>query len=112
MPSTWHDSANELFKENPELAGHILRDLMGVDLPSQMPLILVPGDFTDRPSRDLACYLTCMPAVFFFGSVRLTVCSHRGGWPGDGSWSQAGGRVRVCRVSARWPGRAVPGGCC
>ncbi len=53
MPSTWHDSANELFKENPELAGHILRDLMGVDLPSQMPLILVPGDFTDRPSRDL-----------------------------------------------------------
>jgi hypothetical protein len=53
MPSLWHDSANELFRENPELAGHILRDLMGVDLPPELPLSLAPGDFTDRPSRDL-----------------------------------------------------------
>lgn len=53
MPSQWHDSANELFRENPQLAGQILRDLMGVDLPPELPLSLAPGDFTDRPSRDL-----------------------------------------------------------
>ena len=53
MPSLWHDSANDLFKENPELAGKILRDLMGVELPPDVPLSLAPSNFIDRPSRDL-----------------------------------------------------------
>ena len=30
---------------------------------------------------------------------------------GGGSWILEGGRVRVCRVSARRPDQAVPGGC-
>jgi hypothetical protein len=53
MPSKWHDSANELFRENPGLAGQILRELMGVDLPAELPLSLAPETFNDRPSRDL-----------------------------------------------------------
>jgi hypothetical protein len=53
MPSKWHDSATELFQENPGLAGQILREFMGVDLPAELPLSLAPATFNDRPSREL-----------------------------------------------------------
>ena len=53
MPSKWHDSASELFQVNPGLAGQILREFMGVDLPAELPLRLAPGTFNDRPSREL-----------------------------------------------------------
>jgi hypothetical protein len=53
MPSSWHDTVNELFKERPELAVEILRDLMGVDLPPGIPANLGPSAFNTRPSNKL-----------------------------------------------------------
>jgi len=53
MPSPWHDTANELFKERPELAVEILRDLMGVDLPPGLPAHLGPSVFNTRASKEL-----------------------------------------------------------
>ena len=44
-------------------------------------------------------------------SVRLTVLPTSWQVPGGGSSILAGGRGRVCRVSARWRGRAASGGC-
>ncbi len=53
MPSPWHDTANELFKERPEFAVEILRDLMGIELPPGIPARLGQPVFNTRPSKEL-----------------------------------------------------------
>jgi len=53
MPSIWHDSGNELFKLDPDLAIRLLR-LVGIDLPPDTHLIPAPTNETDRLlSKDL-----------------------------------------------------------
>jgi hypothetical protein len=52
-------------QENPGLAGQILRELMGVELPAELPLSLAPATFNDRPSRELIA-----DAVIVAGSAR------------------------------------------
>ena len=53
MPSPRHDALIQLFKDRPELAVEILRDLMGVEMPAT-PLVRVEDStFNTRPSGDL-----------------------------------------------------------
>jgi hypothetical protein len=52
MPSAWHDSVTELFRQTPDLAVEILRDLMGVPLPAVIGARVEPPGFNDRPSTD------------------------------------------------------------
>ncbi|MFI6712630.1 hypothetical protein ACIBF7_39745 [Nonomuraea sp. NPDC050478] len=53
MPSPRHDALIQLFKDRPELAVEILRDLKGVEIPTT-PLIRVEDStFNTRPSGDL-----------------------------------------------------------
>lgn len=52
MPSAWHDSATQLFKDNPGLAVEILRDCIGIPLPNSLPARIEPPNFNDRPSFD------------------------------------------------------------
>jgi hypothetical protein len=53
MPGLWHDSGNELFKDDPEFARRLFR-LAGVDLPPDVQLIPAPTNETDRTlSSDL-----------------------------------------------------------
>jgi hypothetical protein len=52
MPSPRHDTINKLFRERPEAAVEILRDLMGVDVPAIASVRLERNDFNDRPSKD------------------------------------------------------------
>jgi hypothetical protein len=47
MPGIWHDSGNELFKDDPEFARRLFR-LAGVDLPPDVQLIPAPTNETDR----------------------------------------------------------------
>jgi hypothetical protein len=53
MPSPRHDTINQLFRERPELAVEILRELKGVNVPDGGPVRLESNDFNDRASRDL-----------------------------------------------------------
>lgn len=53
VPSEWHDAFVRLIKERPKLAPKILREVMGVDLPPDLPARLAPEVFNDRPSVDL-----------------------------------------------------------
>jgi hypothetical protein len=41
-----------LFRERPELAVEVLRELVGVDVPVAAPVRLESNDFNDRPSKD------------------------------------------------------------
>src|SRR6202046_3251881 len=53
MPGIWHDSANELFKDDPEFARRLFR-LAGVELPLDVQFIQAPTSETDRMiSNDL-----------------------------------------------------------
>ena len=52
MPSPRHDTINRLFRERPELAVEVLRELVGVDVPLAGPVRLESNDFNDRPSKD------------------------------------------------------------
>ena len=52
MPSPRHDTINRLFRERPELAVEVLRDLVDVDVPLTGPVRLESNDFNDRPSKD------------------------------------------------------------
>jgi hypothetical protein len=53
MPGIWHDSANELFKDDPEFARRLFR-LAGVELPLDVEFIQAPTNETDRTlSNDL-----------------------------------------------------------
>jgi hypothetical protein len=52
MPSPRHDTANRLFRDHPELAVEILRELVGVEVPVVAPVRLESNDFNDRPSKD------------------------------------------------------------
>jgi len=53
MPGLWHDSGNELFKDDPEFASRLFR-LVGVDLPPDVQLTPAPTNETDRTlSSDL-----------------------------------------------------------
>jgi hypothetical protein len=47
MPGVWHDSGNELFRDDPEFARRLFR-LAGVDLPPDVQLIPAPTNETDR----------------------------------------------------------------
>ena len=53
MPSPRHDSINQLFRERPEFAVEVLRGLMGVEVPDNVPAQVERNDFNDRPSKDL-----------------------------------------------------------
>ena len=53
MPGLWHDSGNELFKDDPEFARRLFR-LAGVELPPDVQLVPAPTNETDRTlSNDL-----------------------------------------------------------
>src|SRR4051812_21488877 len=52
MPSPRHDAINQLFRDRPELAVEVLRDLKGVEVPAAVPVRLESNDFNDRPSKD------------------------------------------------------------
>ena len=53
MPGLWHDSGNELFKDDPEFARRLFR-LAGVELPLDVQFIQAPTNETDRTlSNDL-----------------------------------------------------------
>jgi hypothetical protein len=52
VPSPRHDTINRLFRERPELAVEVLRELVGVDVPVAGPVRLESNDFNDRPSKD------------------------------------------------------------
>jgi hypothetical protein len=54
MPSLWHDTINKLFKTRPEFGAEILRDLMGVDIPTDQRAVLGPTVFNARLPKDLA----------------------------------------------------------
>jgi hypothetical protein len=51
MPSPWHDTPNDLFKDDVLASAEIIR-LAGVDLPAGMPLRLGPNTFNTRPSKE------------------------------------------------------------
>jgi hypothetical protein len=68
MPSPRHDSINQLFRERPELAVEILRELMDVDVPVDVPVRLEGNDFNDRPSKDFQ-----PDTVITVGSPRASV---------------------------------------
>jgi hypothetical protein len=53
MPSEWHDHTLRFFEEHPAFAGRILRDYMGVNLPTDVEVKVVPGTVNTRPSDDL-----------------------------------------------------------
>jgi hypothetical protein len=52
MPSPRHDAVNQLFRDRPELAVEILRELAGLDVPAAAPVRAESNDFNDRPSKD------------------------------------------------------------
>ena len=53
MPGLWHDSGNELFRDDPDFAGRLVR-LAGVDLLPGVRLVPAPTNETDRMlSNDL-----------------------------------------------------------
>ena len=52
MPSPRYDTINQLFRERPELAVEVLRELVGLDVPEAAPVRLESNDFNDRPSKD------------------------------------------------------------
>lgn len=52
MPSSRHDTINELFRERPEFAVEVLHDLMRVDVPKAGQVEVASNDFNDRPSKD------------------------------------------------------------
>ena len=52
MPSPRHDAVNQLFRDRPELAVEILRELAGLKMPADAPVQLESNDFNDRPSKD------------------------------------------------------------
>jgi hypothetical protein len=69
MPGLWHDSGNELFKDDPEFARRLVR-LAGVNLPPDMLLIPAPTNETDRMlSNDLD-----PDTVLVAGSVKKPTC--------------------------------------
>jgi hypothetical protein len=53
MPSPRHDALVQLFRDRPQLAVEILRDLMGVELPATPLVRLESTSFNTRPSGDL-----------------------------------------------------------
>jgi hypothetical protein len=50
MPSEWHDYTTRFFEEHPALAGRILRDYMGVNLPPDTEMKVVPSTVNTRPT--------------------------------------------------------------
>ncbi|GAB3961723.1 hypothetical protein GCM10029978_014650 [Actinoallomurus acanthiterrae] len=52
MPSPRHDAINALFRERPEFAVEVLRDLIGLEVPDAIPVQVERNDFNDRPSKD------------------------------------------------------------
>ncbi|WP_344981826.1 hypothetical protein, partial [Streptosporangium fragile] len=53
MPSPQHDSLIQLFRDRPQLAVEILRDLLGQDLPATPLIRLESPTFNTRPSDDI-----------------------------------------------------------
>ncbi|GGL09017.1 hypothetical protein [Planomonospora parontospora] len=53
MPSPRHDSLVHLFRDRPQLAVEILRDLLGQDLPATPLVRLETTTFNTRPSDDI-----------------------------------------------------------
>jgi hypothetical protein len=53
MPSSWHDTVNDLIEDDPDFAVEIARDLLGENEVPGMPASLGPNVFNTRPSRDL-----------------------------------------------------------
>lgn len=53
MMTEWHDSATKLFKENPQLAAYILRDLMEIPLGEGAKPVPLPQVLSDKPPSDL-----------------------------------------------------------
>jgi hypothetical protein len=53
VPSPRHDSLIGLFRDRPELAVEILRDLMGLELPATPLVRLESSTFNTRPSDDI-----------------------------------------------------------
>jgi hypothetical protein len=81
--------------------------------PARIPILAPSSANSYYPRSDalsLLFNLSGLRRVCWFGFV-WRFCRRRGGWPGGGSSSRAGGRGLVCRVSARWPDRAGSGGC-
>jgi hypothetical protein len=52
MPTPRHDTINEMFREHPEFAVEILRDLKGIEVPEAAPVQVESNNFNDRPSQD------------------------------------------------------------
>ncbi|WP_433183145.1 hypothetical protein [Actinoallomurus sp. CA-150999] len=53
MPSPQHDAINGMFREHPEFAVEVLRDLKGiVEVPEAAPVQVESNNFNDRPSQD------------------------------------------------------------
>lgn len=53
MPSPRHDALIELFRDRPQLAVEVLRDLLGCDLPVTPLIRLESTTFNTRPSDDI-----------------------------------------------------------
>jgi hypothetical protein len=53
MPSPRHDALNKLMSHHPELPLRLLREVGGIDLPTDGPLTVGPGDLRDRISREM-----------------------------------------------------------
>jgi hypothetical protein len=53
MPSPRHDALNQLIRDHPGLPLRLLREVGGVDLPTDAPLTVGPGDLRDRISREM-----------------------------------------------------------
>ncbi|MBB2911859.1 hypothetical protein FHS43_003132 [Streptosporangium becharense] len=53
MPSPQHDSLIQLFRDRPQLAVEILRDLLGQELPATPLVRLESSTFNTRPSDDI-----------------------------------------------------------
>jgi hypothetical protein len=51
MPSPWHDTPNDLFKDDIAATAEIVR-LAGVDLPAGTRLWLGPNVFNTRPAKE------------------------------------------------------------
>jgi len=54
MPSPWHDTVVQIFREEPGLAPRILRECAGADVPRGLPARIESPAFNDRPSTDFA----------------------------------------------------------
>lgn len=124
MPSQQHEALVHLFRNSPQLAPKLLRDMLGAALPAHTDVKIECADLTEmQPTEyraDLVLSLSSGPATFgIIVEVQLSPDSRkRFAWPAYVANLRARSRCPVCLLVvcmdsavARWAAKPVELGC-